>query len=80
MEPTDTMTSKLVLFALVLLAAVAGAECVRAGNWVGEDSQAAARASLTAAELDPVFTQKLADRVRGPYLRSHQATTTLARF
>jgi hypothetical protein len=28
--------------------------------------------NLTAAELDPVFTQKLAARLRAPYERSHQ--------
>jgi hypothetical protein len=73
---------------LALVAVLIGAECVRAAvshhetiGLVAESSVPAAPAApvapanLVAAELDPVFMQKLADRWRGPYERSRRSTT-----
>jgi len=80
MQAGETMSSKLALFALVLLALVVAAECVRAGGDRLDASVDAVDASdLVPAELDPVFTRKLADRMRAPYVRAHQAQT-LARY
>lgn len=69
---------------LALLALVIGAECVRAGaahydpyETTGSIAVSAAPADLVAAEMDPVFMQKLAQRWRAPYARSHAATGPL---
>ena len=60
---------------LALLAALIGAGYQRAGTHHDAtiDSFAAptSAAATVPAELDPAFTQKLADRMRGPYERSH---------
>jgi hypothetical protein len=60
---------------LALLAVLIGAECVRAGvsNYEATGSIVAATAptDLVAAELDPVFMQKLAQRCRASFERAH---------
>lgn len=69
---------------LALLAVLVGAECVRAGathydqyETTGSIAGPTTPTDLVAAELDPVFTQKLAQRWRAPYERTHAATTQL---
>lgn len=69
---------------LALLAVLVGAECVRAGvahydqyETTGSIAGKAAPTDLVAAELDPVFTQKLAQRWRAPYERAHAVTAQL---
>ena len=80
MQAGETMSPKLAVFALVLLAVVVAAECVRAGGDRAEATFDAVTASdFVAAELDPVFMQKLADRMRAPYVRAHRASV-LARY
>jgi len=74
----DTMRSKLIIVVLALVAVLIGAEYVRAGG-DHRDGFEIAPSDVVAAELDPVFTQKLAERMRGPYARTH-AFTTQARF
>jgi hypothetical protein len=57
---------------LALLAALIGAGYQRAtvhSNATVDNFAASADAAVP-AELDPAFTQKLADRMRGPYERS----------
>lgn len=70
-----TTTAWLVLAALALVTVLVWAECVRAG--VERDditgTVAAPAAERVAAELDPVFTQKLARRWLAPYRRAHAA-------
>lgn len=66
-----TIFGGVALLCLALVAVLIGAQCVRAavaGGAVLEDSSSPM--SLVAAELDPSFVQKLADRMRAPYLRS----------
>ena len=72
------MRSKLIIVALALVVMLIGAEYVRAGGEHRDGFEVGANDSI-AAELDPVFAQKLVDRMRGPYARSH-LTTTQARF
>ena len=69
---------KLLPAGLALLAVLIGAECVRAGvdhydpyETTGSIAGAATSGDLVAAELDPVFMQKLAQRWRAAYERSH---------
>jgi hypothetical protein len=69
---------KLLPAGLALLAVLIGAECVRAGvghydqyETTGSISRATTAGELVAAELDPVFMQKLAQRWRAPYERAH---------
>jgi hypothetical protein len=71
---------KLLPAGLALLAVLVGAECVRAGaahydqyETTGSIAEPAAPSDLVAAELDPVFTQKLAQRWRAAYERSRAA-------
>jgi hypothetical protein len=75
---------KLLPAGLALLAVLIGAECVRAGvdhydpyETTGSIAGAATSGDLVAAELDPVFMQKLAQRWRAPYERSHAVTGQL---
>jgi hypothetical protein len=72
---------KLLPAGLALLAILVGAECVRAGaahydqyETTGSIAAPATPGDLVAAELDPVFMQKLAQRWRAPYERSHAVT------
>jgi len=63
---------KLSVWTVTLLILI-GAGSVRAAvnhHLVGKPSEAII--TLPAAELDPAFQQKLADRMRGPYERAHQ--------
>jgi hypothetical protein len=60
---------------LALLAALIGAEYQRAtfhpaGAPIDGFMASSSSAGTVPAELDPAFTQKLADRMRGPYERS----------
>ena len=59
---------------LALLAALIGAEYQRAtihsDTTTDSFTASASSAGTVPAELDPAFTQKLADRMRGPYERS----------
>ena len=59
---------------LALLAALIGAEYQRAtfhsDATVGSLAASSSSIGTVPAELDPAFTQKLADRMRGPYERS----------
>jgi hypothetical protein len=75
---------KLLPAGLTLLAVLIGAECVRAGaahydqyETMGSIAGSATSTDLVAAELDPVFTQKLAQRWRAPYEHSHAVTAQL---
>jgi hypothetical protein len=58
---------------LAALAVLIAAECVRASVGHSDDitGSIAAPTELVAAELDPVFVQKLAYRMRAPYARAH---------
>ena len=67
--------------ALALLAVLIGVECVRAGvahydqyETTGSIAGAATPSELVAAELDPVFMKKLAQRSRAPYEHAHPLT------
>jgi hypothetical protein len=75
-ERTTIMRAKLVAVGLALAAVLVGAEYVRAEvHQPGTDGtivESASPAGLGAAELDPIFAQKLVERVRGPYERSHR--------
>jgi hypothetical protein len=67
---------KLIPAGLALIAVLIGAECVRAGvghydDATGSIAVTAQTTQLVAAELDPVFVQKLALRSRAPYQRAH---------
>jgi len=70
------MRAKLVAVGLALVAVLIGAEYVRAEVYQpgtdGTIAEFASPAGLGAAELDPIFAQKLVERVRGPYERSHR--------
>lgn len=61
------------LAGLVAVAVLIAAECVRAGAGHYDDvtGSITAPTELVAAELDPVFVQKLAYRMRAPYVRAH---------
>ncbi len=67
--------TKLVRVGLALIVVLVGAEYVRAASShrdaIGPAAESAVPAQLAAAELDPVFMQKLADRSRARYQRSH---------
>jgi hypothetical protein len=76
--------AKLLPAGFALLAVLVGVECVRAGSahheqyeTTGSIAGSATPADLVAAELDPIFTQKLAQRWRASYERSHTATAQL---
>ena len=66
-------STKFWLAGLVAVAVLIAAECVRAGVGHFDDvtGSVAAPTDLVAAELDPVFVQKLAYRMRAPYVRAH---------
>jgi len=70
------MRAKLAAVGLAFVAVLVGAEYVRAAVDQTETYinvvEFASPAGLVAAELDPVFAQKLVERVRGPYERSHR--------
>lgn len=74
--------AKLLPVGLALLAVLIGVECVRAGvthydryETTGSIGAGTATGSdLVAAELDPVFMEKLAQRSRAPYARAHPLT------
>lgn len=73
---TLTAGAKLLSVGLALAAVLIGAEYVRAAGSHHEVDSAVEEISptdLVAAELDPAFVQKLAERSRGPYERSHRA-------
>ena len=58
--------------AVIVLLALFGAECVRAAiNHHDTTVVAIPSYAFVPAEVDPIFQQKLAQRVRGPYERSH---------
>jgi hypothetical protein len=60
---------------LALIVVLIGAEYVRAAashrDTIGGGVESGVPAALVAAELDPVFMQKLTDRSRARYQRSH---------
>lgn len=59
---------------IVALVALIGAQCVGAAvkhHATNADLSAPSAAALPAAELDPVFQQKLVQRARGPFERAH---------
>jgi len=62
---------KLFSIGLTIAAVMIGAEYVRAA--VGHHDQARAAAPMSAAELDPVFVQKLAEQWLRPYRGRHDA-------
>jgi hypothetical protein len=68
-------TAKLIPAGMALVVVLIGAEYVRAAashrDTTGTMAASIAPADLVAAELDPVFMQKLTDRSRRPYQRSH---------
>lgn len=60
---------------LALLNVVNGSQAaVNQSERAGSAVEPISSTALGAAELDPVFGQKLTDRVRGPYQRSHQVS------
>lgn len=70
MEMTRTKIGSAPLI-LALLAVLAGAGYGRlAIHHAPSGDSAASAADTVPAELDPAFTQKLADRMRGPYEHS----------
>jgi hypothetical protein len=75
-ERTIIVRAKLVAVGLALVAVLVGAEYVRAEVYQPATDrttiESASPAGLGAAELDPIFAQKLVERVRGPYERSHR--------
>lgn len=75
-ERGTIMRAKLVAVGLTLIAVLIGAEYVRAAAdqpaKYENVAESTSPAGLVAAELDPVFAQKLVERVRGPYERSHR--------
>jgi len=64
---------------IVALSVLAGAECVGAAINRHEGIEAViavpASAVLPPAELDPAFAQKLVERMRGPFERSHHSNS-----
>ena len=74
MKRIAVIAAKLVPAGLALLVMLVGAEYVRAASHrdtIGAAAESAAPGDFVAAELDPVFMQKLTDRWRRPYQRSH---------
>jgi hypothetical protein len=66
-----TMRSKPMAAGLAIMVVLIGGECVRAaGDHHTLDVEAMLPTELVAAELDPVFVQKLVDRMRAPFLRA----------
>lgn len=61
------------LAGLVAVTVLIAAEYVRAGVGSYDDvtGSITAPTDLVAAELDPIFVQKLAYRMRAPYVRAH---------
>ena len=80
MQRAVIVRAKFVPVALALVAVLIGAECVRAAvshhETIGSAVESAGPADLVAAELDPVFAQKLAARSRRSYECSHQLTAS----
>jgi len=72
-----THSSKAIVIALAMLATVIGAECVRAAakhhETIKTGIDTPSYTNFLAAESDPLFQQKLAKRIRGPYERAHPA-------
>jgi hypothetical protein len=74
MTKVVTMRStRFVLAGMAALAVLIAAECVRAAVGHSDDttSSVITATDLVAAELDPAFVQKLAYRMRAPYVRAH---------
>jgi hypothetical protein len=67
------MRSQAIAVVLAGLAVMIGGECVRAASHIGTDvtGTVVTPVALGPAELDPVFQQKLLERVRGRYERVH---------
>jgi hypothetical protein len=78
-KPGLSAPSRLLLVALALTVALIWTECVRAGigrdDATGSVALLSADTELLAAELDPVFTQKLADRWSAPFMRARAAAS-----
>ena len=68
-------STKFWLAGFVAISALIAAECVNAGvGSYGYDDvtgSIAAPTDMVAAELDPIFVQKLAYHMRAPYVRAH---------
>jgi hypothetical protein len=68
---TIGLRSKLIPM-VVGLSVLAGAHCARAAATSQKSPETTVpRVLLLPAELDPIFQQKLVQRVRGPYERCH---------
>ena len=70
---------KLIVATIVLLV-MFGAKCLSAAihdHETIETSLAVPSYAFVPAELDPVFQKSLVQRIRGPYERSHQASSQM---
>ena len=67
--------SKVLAITIAAFATAVGAECVRAAvnhhGTINTVVESHSYADLPAAEMDPVFGQKLAQRMRGSHERAH---------
>jgi hypothetical protein len=67
-------STRFLLAGMAALTVLIAAECVRAGVGHYDDDttgNVTTATDLVAAELDPIFMQKLAYRMRAAYMRAH---------